>query len=78
MGIYSKVFNDVCRYINSVIKLWARYLGYSEKRANNGGNDNVPEGSTEKGSPKHQELTSETFKAPAGIYYGCNAWQSIN
>lgn len=54
MGIYGNVFNDVCHYINSVIKLWARYLGNTEKRADNGGNDNVPEGSTEKGSPKGQ------------------------
>lgn len=45
---------DIGSYINSVIKLWARYLENTKKRANNGENDNVPEGSTEKGSPKDQ------------------------
>lgn len=65
MGIYDKVFNDVCSYRTSMLKSVDKVLGNTDKRADDREDDNVPEVSTENGTPKSKgELGSEIPEAP--------------
>lgn len=64
MGIYDKVFNDVYSYGTSIVKSVDKVLGNTDKRADDR-EDNVPEVSTENGTPKSKgELGSEIPEAP--------------
>lgn len=54
-----------------------KVLGNADERADDGGDDNVPEVSTENWDPEGPlELVSDT-RSLYGVQLGCSAWQSI-
>lgn len=61
MGIYDKVFNDVCTYRTTSVDTVLE----KKSRADDREDDNVPEVSTENGTPQSRgELGSEILEAP--------------